>query len=152
MGRILGIDYGRRRLGFAVSDATGTVATPLDTVHVASVAEALDLACGVARSKRVERVVVGLPRNMDGTCGPMAREAQAFAERLAGMLGIPVVMWDERLSSALVERMLVEADVSRSRRREVRDKLAAQVILQGFMDAEQGRKERENGSAADPAR
>lgn len=135
MARILGIDYGRRRLGIALSDELAMLAMPLETVHVQTVNEALAAALKFAFQRKVARIVVGLPLNMNGTHGPMADEVQAFVTRLAEASGLPVDTWDERLSSGLVERTLIEADVSRARRKEVRDKLAAQVILQGFLDA-----------------
>jgi putative Holliday junction resolvase len=135
MGRILGIDYGTRRIGMAVSDEAGMLATPLCTAEVRSAPEAVAAVCRVAKEKAAVRIVVGLPLNMDGTKGPMAQEAEAFAQRLAERSGLPVDLSDERLSSGLVERTLLEADLSRGRRKEVRDKLAAQVILQGYLDA-----------------
>lgn len=135
MGRTLGIDYGTRRLGFAISDETGIVATPLFTRDIRSMDEAVLCASEVGAERKVERMVVGLPLNMDGSKGAMAVEVEAFVGRLRDRVGIDVAVWDERLSTGLVERMLVSADVSRARRKEVRDKLAAQVILQGYLDA-----------------
>jgi putative Holliday junction resolvase len=135
MGRMLGVDYGTRRVGFAVSDAMGIVATPLFTRDVLSEAQAIRAVCEVAAEKGAVRVVVGFPLNMDGTKGPMALQVEEFVRRLVERSGLDVVVWDERMSTGLVERMLVSADVSRVRRKEVRDKLAAQVILQGYLDA-----------------
>ncbi len=133
-GRVLGVDYGTRRVGFAISDAMGIVATPLFTRDVLSETEAARAVGEVAEEKGAVRVVVGIPLNMDGTKGPMALQVEAFLKRLRDR-GLEVEVWDERLSTGLVERMLVSADVSRARRKEVRDKLAAQVILQGYLDA-----------------
>lgn len=135
MGRTLGVDYGTRRVGFAVSDSMGIVAMPLFTRDVLSEAQAIRAVSEVAAEKGARRVVVGLPLNMDGTKGPMALQVEEFIRRLAERSGLEVVVWDERMSTGLVERMLVSADVSRLRRKEVRDKLAAQVILQGYLDA-----------------
>ena len=132
-GRVLGVDYGTRRVGFAISDAMGIVATPLFTRDVLSETEAARVVAEVAEEKGAVRVVVGIPLNMDGTKGPMALQVEAFLKRLRDR-GLAVEVWDERLSTGLVERMLVSADVSRARRKEVRDKLAAQVILQGYLD------------------
>ncbi len=135
MARILGVDYGERRVGFAVSDPTGCLSTPLMTVTVASVEEAVDAVRQALRRAAAERVVVGMPLNMNGSKGPAAEAVEHFAERIRAALGVPVEFWDERLSTGLVERMLVEeANLSRGRRRAVRDKLAAQVILQGYLD------------------
>lgn len=135
MGRTLGVDYGTRRVGFAISDAMGIVATPLFTRDVASDGEAIRIIREVASEKSAVRVVVGIPLNMDGTKGPMALQVEEFIKKLVQGTGLEVAVWDERLSTGLVERMLVSADVSRSRRKDVRDKLAAQVILQGWLDA-----------------
>ena len=135
MSRILGIDYGTKRVGIAISDAMEMIATPVSVETVRSMDEALAMVSRIAKERGVSKIVVGLPINMDGTLGPMALEAQTFAERLRESSGLPVESTDERLSTSLVERMLVSADVSRGRRKEVRDKLAAQVILQGYLDA-----------------
>jgi putative Holliday junction resolvase len=134
MGRILGIDYGTRRLGLALSDDTAMLAMPLCVADVHSVQDALDVACRTALEKEVVAIVVGYPLNMDHTKGPMAEEVETFVRKLKGKVHLPVELWDERMSTGLVERMLLQADVSRSRRKEVRDKLAAQVILQGYLD------------------
>lgn len=138
MGRILGVDYGTRRVGLAISDPLGMLATPLCIESVRSVEEAVAAVCRIARERAVDRVVVGIPLNMDGTSGPMAQEAAQFIELLKPASGLPVEGWDERLSTSMVERVLLEADLSRGRRKEVRDKLAAQVILQGYLDARPG--------------
>ena len=134
-GRILGIDYGTRRIGMAISDAMAILATPLCVADVRSVKEALDAVCRMAIEKEVVKIVVGFPLNMDNTKGAIAKEVEVFVQKLATKSRLPVELTDERFSTGLVERMLLEADVSRSRRKEVRDKLAAQVILQGYLDA-----------------
>lgn len=134
MGRILGIDFGHRRVGIAVSDTGHEFARPLcmlDGTGRDRLQRELQKIC---EEQEVEKIIVGLPLNMDGSTGEMAREAQVFAAFLAGRLNIPVETLDERLSTALVERMLIEADMSRSRRKDVKDKLAAQVILQSYLD------------------
>ena len=135
MNGLLGVDYGHRRLGLAAGDAAGIVATALRTVPVRSVDDAVAAVVAACAETEAEGVVIGLPLNMNGTRGPMARQVEAFAERLRGRLDIPVELWDERLSSSLVERTLLDADLSRRKRKAVRDKLAAQVILQSFLDA-----------------
>lgn len=141
MPRIVGIDYGRRRMGFAIGDDATMLALPHATVEVQSMDEAIAAACRVATEKTAGRFVIGVPLNMDGSRGEMAAEVHEFARQLAERSSLPVDCWDERLSSGLVDRMLVEADLSRGRRKQVRDKLAAQVILQGYLDAKglQGR-------------
>lgn len=135
MSRHLGIDYGTRRLGLAVSDPAAIVAAALRTVEVTSDEDALQAVRLALRETEAQAIVVGIPRNMDGTYGDMAQRAQAFARLLAQRLGVPVAPWDERLSTRMVERMLIRADVSRARRKRVRDKLAAQAILQGYLDS-----------------
>jgi putative Holliday junction resolvase len=135
MGRILGVDYGTRRVGIAISDPMAMLATPLCVETVQSVEAAIAAVCRIARDRAVVKIVVGIPINMNGTNGPMALEAGAFVELLRTASGLPVDTTDERLSTSLVERMLLQADVTRERRKEVRDKLAAQVILQGYLDA-----------------
>ncbi len=135
MGRVLGIDYGTRRLGLALSDATAMLAMPLCVAEVQSMKEALEAVCRTAVEKEVVKIVVGHPLNMDNTKGPMADEVEVFVRKLKDKSRLPVELWDERMSTGLVERMLLQADVSRSRRKDVRDKLAAQVILQGYLDA-----------------
>lgn len=137
MGRILGIDYGTKRVGIAISDPMGMLATPLSVETVRSVDEAIQVVCRIARERGVVQIIVGIPINMNGSSGPMALEAGKFVELLRTASGLPVDITDERLSTSLVERMLVDADVSRGRRKEVRDKLAAQVILQGYLDAKE---------------
>jgi len=134
-GRILGVDHGERRVGLAVSDAMGIVATPLKTVEVASDDDAVEAVCEAVTETQAVKVVVGLPLNMDGTVGPIALRVRAFCEKLKAALDIDVEEWDERLSSAMVERVLIDADISRQKRKKVRDKLAAQVILRGYLDA-----------------
>lgn len=137
MGRILGVDYGTKRVGIAISDPMAMLATPLSVETVQTVDEAISAVCRIARDRGVVKIVVGIPINMNGTSGPMALEAGKFVELLRIASGLPVDITDERLSTSLVERMLLDADVSRGRRKEVRDKLAAQVILQGYLDAKE---------------
>ena len=134
MTRILGIDWGRVRLGLAVSDESALIAQGLtslprfgDTKDVATIGR-------YAGEWQVREIVVGFPRNMDGTLGESARVVQQFAQRLEGGLGLPVHLWDERLSTQAAQRTLVDAGVRRRARREVIDQLAATIILQGFLD------------------
>ena len=137
MSRILGLDYGSKRLGVAISDPTRMLATPLRTEPVASAKDAVDRVCALCEETGAREIVIGLPLNMDGSAGDMAAAAEAFAERVERRTRLPVHRWDERLSTRLVDRMLIEADVSRGKRRKVRDKLAAQVILQSYLDAQE---------------
>ena len=132
--RIIGIDYGERRVGVAISDPLGSIALGVDTIEVTSLKDAVAKVCEVCREKNAATVVVGLPLNMNGTRGPMVDRVERFVSELTEAAGLPVVTYDERLSSAMVERTLLDADMSRNKRKGVRDKLAAQVILQGYLD------------------
>ena len=133
--RVLGIDYGEKRVGFAISDPSGTMALTLRTVEVRGEGDALTQAAAICRETEADRIVLGLPLNMNGSRGPMADKVTAFAGRLSKAVAAPVELVDERLSTSAVERALVDADVSRAKRKNLRDKLAAQVILQSWLDA-----------------
>ncbi len=137
IGRTLAIDLGDRRVGLAVSDPLGVTAQGLPTLSRRG--DPIDLPALVAlcAEREVSRVVVGLPRNMDGSEGPRAKLCREFARRLREALGLPVYLWDERLSTAEAERVLLIADVSRGKRRDVIDRMAAQIILQGYLGAGQ---------------
>jgi len=137
MGRILGVDYGRRRVGLALSDPTGLLAAGLTTLEVQTPGEALKRVVTARVENGAAEIVVGLPLNMDGTRGPMGDEAAEFARRLGEIAGVPVRLWDERMTTGMAERVLLDADMSRQRRKAVRDKLAAQLILQGYLDSRQ---------------
>lgn len=135
MTRVLAIDLGTRRIGVALSDPTGTVAVPLSTIVHRERRKDLAEVAALARAHGVGRIVVGWPRNMDGTSGPAAKQAEAFAEALRRIADLPVDLWDERLSTAEAERMLRDASVRRDRRRAVRDQIAAALILQAYLAA-----------------
>ena len=133
-GKLLGLDLGTKTIGVAVSDGLRDTATPLETIartkFTADAARLLEL---IAENAAVA-FVLGLPLNMDGSEGPRAQSTRAFARNLAQKTPIPIIFWDERLSTSAVTRMLIEADTRRDRRAEVVDKLAASYILQGFLD------------------
>jgi putative Holliday junction resolvase len=133
--RILGIDYGRRRIGLALSDEDAILASPLPT-YVRGRSENRDIAALTALIDEhgVGAVVVGLPLNMDGSRGEMAHEAQEFADRIHRETDLPVELFDERLTSSEAERVLLEADLPRYRRRRLQDSLSAVLILQGRLD------------------
>ena len=133
--RVLGIDYGRRRIGLALSDEEGILASPLPT-YVRGRSEERDiarLATLIARHGATA-VAVGLPLNMDGSRGEMARAAEAFADRIQKKTALPVELFDVRLTSSEAERVLLEANLPRRRRKELRDSLSAVLILQGHLD------------------
>jgi len=131
----LALDLGSRRIGVAVSDDTGTLAVPLRTLEVAKRGDfPLDALRALVAERAVEGIVVGWPRRLDGSAGPEAEAAAAIAERLRSELGLPVELWDERLTSVEAERLLIEAGVRRKKRRGATDRIAATLILQGFLD------------------
>ena len=133
---ILGIDYGDRRLGLALSDATALIAGGLPTLERRGPAEDVTEAIRrVCREHGVERIVVGLPVNKDGSHGPRARLSLEFADRLRDALGIEVATWDERLTSVQADRAMLAADLSRRKRKQRRDRVAAQLLLQSYLDA-----------------
>jgi putative holliday junction resolvase len=134
-GRILALDLGAKRIGVALSDPGATIAAPLETIAAAGDRRAVEQIVTICRRHGVARVVVGWPRNMDGSRGPAAQHAEAFAERLRTALAVPVDLWDERLSTAAAERALIEAGTRREKRRETRDRVAAALILQTYLDA-----------------
>ncbi|HLU48804.1 MAG TPA: Holliday junction resolvase RuvX [Planctomycetota bacterium] len=133
MGRVLAIDFGDRRFGLAMSDPTRTIARPLEVVEGEK--RTLERVGALIASEGVEEIVVGLPRNMDGSLGPKAESVLAFVERLRGGVpeGIAIETWDERLTTVQAERNLAEQGVSRHRRRERVDALAAQILLETWL-------------------
>lgn len=132
--RLIGIDAGTKTLGLALSDVTRRIATPLETIRrtkfTADAAQLLTL----AGRHGVGGLVLGLPVNMDGSEGPRAQSTRSLARNLNKLSSLPILLWDERLSTAAAERTLLEADASRRRRDQVIDKMAAAIILQGALD------------------
>lgn len=135
--RYLAIDYGMKRTGLAVCDTGETIASPLAVVHGRK--DLIQRIQRVVASEGVEAIVLGLPLNMDGTEGPQARLVHAFGKELGRQLGIPVHFQDERLSSFEAEQRLQEMDLSRAKKKERLDALAAADILQNFLDQRAGR-------------
>ena len=133
-GKLLGLDLGTKTIGVAVSDALRYTATPLETIARSKfTADAARLVELIARNN-VVALVLGMPLNMDRSEGPRAQSTRAFARNLGQKTTIPIVFWDERLSTSAVTRMLIEADTRRDKRAQVVDKLAASYILQGYLD------------------
>jgi putative holliday junction resolvase len=132
---LLGLDPGEKTVGLAVSDPNLSIASPLETIERARKAS-VDYAriAEVAIARKVGGFVVGMPTNMDGSLGPRAQSARAFARNLVARIDLPLVFWDERMSTQAVTRALIEADMSRAKRAAVVDKMAAAFILQGFLD------------------
>ncbi|TLS39297.1 Holliday junction resolvase RuvX [Pseudalkalibacillus caeni] len=137
--RILGLDVGSKTIGVAVSDEMGWTAQGIETVkrnphHGDVLPERLK---EIIKSYELDKIVVGLPKNMDGSIGPSGKICMEFAEQLRESYEVPVMMWDERLTTMAAERMLISADVSRKKRKKVIDKMAAVMILQGYLDSNQ---------------
>jgi putative Holliday junction resolvase len=132
--RLLGLDLGEKTIGLALSDTLLTVATPMQTMKRAKFGADAARLDNIISEQGVGGLVVGLPLNMDGTDGPSAQSARAFARNWAGSRDLPVILQDERMSTMAVTRTLIDADASRARRAEVVDKMAAAYILQGALD------------------
>jgi len=132
--RLMGLDLGSKTIGLSLSDVTLTVASPLETIRRTKFSKDVARLLELAAEHEIGGFVVGLPVNMDGSEGPAAQSARAFARNLQKLSSIPVAFWDERMSTAAVTRTLLEADASRARRAEVVDKMAAAYILQGALE------------------
>lgn len=131
----MGLDVGTKTVGVAVSDALGLTAQGVTTVRRTNMKEDLAALAEIIRDKEVTRIVIGLPLNMDASEGPRAEFSRAFGQSLSKATGLPIEYQDERLTTVAAERVLLEADLSRQKRRQVIDQVAAQLILQGWLDA-----------------
>ncbi|WP_421904513.1 Holliday junction resolvase RuvX [Mameliella sp.] len=134
MVALAGLDLGTRTIGVAVSDSFRSVATPLETVKRKKFGVDAAALVKILRARNIGGVVLGLPRNMDGSEGPRCQSTRAFARNFAGLWKGPITFWDERLSTVAAEKALLEADTTRKRRSEVIDHVAAAYILQGALD------------------
>ncbi|WP_078552694.1 Holliday junction resolvase RuvX [Bacillus alkalicellulosilyticus] len=134
--RTLGLDVGTKTIGIAISDELGWTAQGLDTLRRNVEDDSADFQklVDIITENNVGKIVVGLPKNMNGTIGPSGVACQEFADRLSQLQEHPVVLWDERLTTMAAEKMLISADVSRKKRKKVIDKMAAVMILQGYLD------------------
>lgn len=144
MSRVVGIDLGSRRIGVAVSDGLGLTAQPHATIARHGGARDLAAIAAVVAEHQAGRVVLGLPLDPEGNEGAAAKSARAFADRLRAALTVPVEMIDESFSTVEAEAVLLEADLSRARRRQVVDRVAAAVILQRWLDQQRARTPGEN--------
>ncbi|MFD3449303.1 Holliday junction resolvase RuvX [Microbacteriaceae bacterium 4G12] len=137
--RILGLDVGTKTVGVALSDEMGWTAQGIETIRINEERNEFGFKRieEVVKQYNVDTIVVGLPKNMNGTIGPRGEACQHFAEQLRELFGLEVVLWDERLSTMAAERLLISADVSRKKRKQVIDKMAAVVILQNYLDSKQ---------------
>jgi len=132
--RLLGLDLGTKTIGLALSDVERRIATPLETIRRTKFRADADALLAIATRQGAAVLVLGLPLNMDGSEGPRVQSTRAFARNLAALTPLPMLWWDERLSTAAVTRTLLDADASRARRDALVDKMAAAYILQGLLD------------------
>ena len=132
--RLLGLDLGTKTIGLALSDVTRSIATPYDTIRRSKFTSDAKTIKSIVEQMGVGGLVIGLPISLDGSEGPRAQSTRAFARNLGNHVAVPIAFWDERLSTAAVERHLIEAGASRKRRAEVVDRMAAAYILQGALD------------------
>ncbi len=133
--RIMGLDFGTKRIGIAISDELLITAQGLDSLYRKELKSDLEEIARLTQGNGVSEIVVGLPLNMDGTYSAKTKEVVAFLDELSKMVSVPVKTWDERLTSMQAERVLLEADMSRAKRKKLSDKLAAQIILQSYLDS-----------------
>ncbi|MGH6739087.1 MAG: Holliday junction resolvase RuvX [Bradyrhizobium sp.] len=132
--RLLGLDVGTKTVGLALSDVSRSIATPFDTIRRTKFTADAKIIRHIIEANKVGALIIGLPFNLDGSEGPRAQSTRAFARNLGSLIEVPIAFWDERLSTAAVERHLLEADATRKRRAEVIDRMAAAYILQGALD------------------
>ncbi|AZK46574.1 Holliday junction resolvase RuvX [Paenibacillus lentus] len=133
--RIMGLDYGDRRIGVAISDIFGWTAQGVEVIERRREGDEYDRIAELAGQHEVEEIVVGLPKNMNGSVGPRGEICKVFAEELQNRIKVPVHLWDERLTTVSAQRTLIDADVSRKKRRGIVDKMAAVLILQNYLDS-----------------
>lgn len=133
----MGLDVGSKTIGVAMSDELGWTAQGLTTITIDEEAGefGLDELGEIIEKYDVDKIVVGLPKNMNGTIGPRGEASKQYAELLQSRFSLPVILWDERLSTVAAERVLLKADLSRKKRKKVIDKMAAVMILQGYLDS-----------------
>ena len=134
MRAVAGLDLGTKTIGVAVSDGMRSVATPLETVKRRKFGQDAEALIAILKAREIAGLILGLPRNMDGTEGPRCQSTRAFARNFSALWDGPIGFWDERLSTVAAERALLEADTTRKRRAEVIDHVAASYILQGALD------------------
>lgn len=145
--RFMGLDVGDKRIGIALSDELGLIASPRDTLCRNGLDHDLDRLLDLARQESVGEILVGMPISMDGSEGPQAKKVMKFVQLLSERAEMPVVPWDERLTTVAAERALLEGDVSRARRRKVIDKVAAAYMLQSYLDYRNQKEAAERGEA-----
>ena len=133
--RILALDHGTKRIGIAISDELKMIAQPMEFVLAEPFTDFVKRLKEIIRDKEVELILIGMPRNMDGSYGPAALKVQEFIAVLKDMVAIPIKTWDERLTSAQAQRFLIQGGVRRQERKEKVDKMAASILLQSYLDS-----------------
>lgn len=133
--RLMGLDVGDKTIGVAVSDLLGITAQGVETIKRTGNKVAINRLRELISEKNITKLVVGLPKNMNGTLGPQGQKVLSFVDKIKEKIDIEVVLWDERLTTVAAEKMLISADVSRKKRKKVIDKIAAVYILQGYLDS-----------------
>jgi putative Holliday junction resolvase len=152
MGRVMGIDFGTRRVGVSISDPGGVVAGNPSVLHVRSQEQAITEIRELATREAVAEIVVGLPLSLDGTSGPQAEKVTSFASKLSSACGVKVTLWDERLSTAEAERLLLGVSKRTRKKKEKRDLVAALLILQSYLSSrvdttrQEGSRPEDNGT------
>jgi putative Holliday junction resolvase len=132
--RIMALDHGTVRIGVAVSDELKMIALPLEFIPAEPLGGVVTRIGQLLQEKEVEQIVVGMPRNMDGTYGPAAEKVRGFVEQLRSITSVPIRLWDERLTSTQANRILIQGNVSRKNRKKVVDQTAAAILLQSYLD------------------
>lgn len=136
--RVLALDHGTVRIGVALSDELKMIATPLEYIPAEPFTDFLIRLKQLLSDKEVEQIIIGMPRNMDGSYGPAAEKVREFIEKLRDEVTIPIRTWDERLTSSQANRILIQGNVRRDKRKETVDKMAAAILLQSYLDATGG--------------
>ena len=134
--RILSLDHGTRRIGVAVSDEMKMIASPLEYIPAEPMEQVIARLQQLIREKEVELILIGMPRNMDGTFGPAAQKVKDFIASLQSHITTPVKTWDERLTSVMANRALLQGNVRRDQRKQKVDKMAAAILLQSYLDSQ----------------
>lgn len=139
--RILAFDMGKKRIGVALSDELCITAQGQQTIEAKSFNDVVEQIKLLLNKYNIDRIVIGLPKNMDGTLGPKSEEIIKFEKMLRNYIDVPVVLWDERLTTRMAEQSMLEGDLSRAKRKRRIDMISAQLILQSYLDSEQCKNE-----------
>lgn len=133
--RLLGLDVGDTTIGLALSDVMRTIASPFETIERTKFTKDMEKLSGIIEKQKIGGLIIGYPVNMDGSLGPRTQSTRTFVSNMSKTVKLPMLLWDERMSTMAVERTMLEADLSRERRAQLVDKLAASYMLQGFLDS-----------------